>query len=231
MTPEDVERAIIDWTGPREDHETDQEWRDRYQAAKRAVTSVGRRGHDYFADQTAAGDSEGFHFDKDPGNYYCWLPGWSSEYPYHWLGFGRWRVWGACPVCVPRAWVEKEIVRDGKVIPWCEFSNENLVLEFSGSSWEIGVRCLQGCAPQAIGEAISRGIAAAVEKEKREADEKARAEARAACSLRALRDAPPVRWFIPGVAPAAFALKYGDKGSRKTFDAIHKALCIAAGVP
>ncbi len=58
-----------------------------------------------------------------------------------------------------------------------------------------------------------------------------RHEALSACSIRKLRQAPPQEWIIPGVVPARqVVLKLGDSGARKTFDAIHKGLCIAGGI-
>jgi hypothetical protein len=103
---------------------------------------------------------------------------------------------------------------------------------------EFRARCLRGCSPVTIAAVMEPLVYAAEAKARQDViDEQAcmeadaRAAAKAACSLRALRDAPPIRWFIPGVVPAAFVLKFGDKGSRKTFDAIHKALAIASGVP
>lgn len=123
------------------------------------------------------------------------------------------RALAECPACRgPEALVFRS---------WAKDEDENTFL----------ARCMAGCLP----EALAAEIATLVPKHERLVAEAVREEARrqalAACSIRKTREAPPTEFLIPGAVPARWVpLKLGDTGARKTFDAIHKGLCIASGI-
>lgn len=99
--------------------------------------------------------------------------------------------------------------------------------------------CLRGCSPDVIGPAIAALIrkwnaddAESAERTAAYVAEEQRRVMAASASILALRDVPAPPWVVDGVLPAnSLVGMIGASGSRKTFVAMHLAICVAAGIP
>ncbi len=140
----------------------------------------------------------------------------------------------ACPVCgaddVPKAMADRR-----------------LVIQDVLDDDRVSLCCLSGCDPEAV-MATLREIVVRIEKDQdRERlaaaahakSERDRADAIAeeeslqtAASITALSAAPAQRWCVPGFLGAdMLTILGGTSGDGKTYEALHVAICVAAGVP
>lgn len=127
--------------------------------------------------------------------------------------------------------------------PACSGARFSFLLQMDGEH-QPAVRCLDGCSVEAISDAVEAQLPERlarveerwIERLARERQEKEAKELELLLEAGSLRqvaaEAPPVEAIIDGAAYARnIVLKFGSRGARKTFDLVHKSVCIAAGIP